>query len=340
MTKEKARKLFEEEVSAISVQQMEKLTKYMFVEQFEYLTQQFCGCFKDYCQKIVQMQQAGEKGSLGYIHFSLLYTDILARNYQLRIDAYDKNWYSDRVECIGTYDVGDMCLFLDEFTDILLAERKKYVFSVSEADVKQLVIEESVKYRAAIIGLIRQVFYQTDLASVFQEVLREDLFIISVGDFQDASTIVYKEDRNPKEAKDIKELLGEKQEVGHTYEVFEHLDLSGSKFQNLNLAYSSGEGSDFSNSNFQNARILFCKFPQAVFKQVNFSEAFLLGTDFSGATLEDVDFRDTKLYLVSFENATLINVDFSKAEAMAQINLTNATLINTIIPIPSEEVVS
>ena len=332
MTKTNALKVFEKEAHAASVQQLEKLTKYMLVEQFGDLIQQFVSCFEGYCQKIAKMQQTGEKGALGYIHFSLLYTDILVKKYQLRIDAYDKHYFADRVECVGIYDVGNICSFLDEFSETLFAQRKKYVYKVSVADVRQLVLEESAKYRAAITELIRLALAQATQTSAYQDVLREEQFIISVGGFQDGSAIVYREDYSEKDAKNVRKMLEEGREAGYHYEIVDRLDLSGGKFQNILLTYSTGAGSDFSNSDCQNARILFCKFPEAIFKQVTLAGALVLGTDFSGATLEDVDFQGAKLYQVSFENATLINVDFTKADAIAQMNLTNATLVNTIIP--------
>jgi len=93
MTKDEARKLFSKEVEEISLQLFEKFKEYIELEQLN-LIQKFITCFETYCNQIVEMQKEGKKGALGCIHFSWLRTNIISGNYQLRIDAYDKDWYS------------------------------------------------------------------------------------------------------------------------------------------------------------------------------------------------------------------------------------------------------
>ena len=45
------------------------------------------------CNKIRMMQQAGKKEKIAYIHFSVLRTNILLKKHEIRIDAFDENWY-------------------------------------------------------------------------------------------------------------------------------------------------------------------------------------------------------------------------------------------------------
>ena len=332
MGSEEARGRFQKEADVLSVQQLEKLANYMLVEHFDSLVAQFVECFEDYCRQITKMQQASEKGELGYISFSMLRTDILAKDYRLRIDAYDERWYQDRVECVGLYDVSDLCVFLDEFSTMLVEERKKYVYKVSPADVAQIVLKESDRYRNAIMELVRLALVQAVKSPVYKEILRAEHFAITFGEFQDASAIVHKEDRREKDAKEVKKLLEEKRDNGHEYEFFENLDLTNGKYKNIKLAYSSGAGSDFSNSDLTNAVMFFCKFPKATFNSVKLQNSVLMGIDFDGVTMENVDFEDSRLLKLSFKNSTLINIDFTKAKSVADINLENTTLINTTLP--------
>ncbi|MCL1989455.1 MAG: pentapeptide repeat-containing protein [Defluviitaleaceae bacterium] len=336
MKKTHTRNKFYKKAAILGMKQVAPLETYLDEHEGE-LVGKFVRCFETYCQKIINMQEKGKKDALSYLHFSLLRTNILAKHYVFRIDAYNKDWYLDEQACVGEYDVSDLFSFMNGYEKDLEKERhiSPYAPHISAADVKSLLLEESSKYTDIIIELIRLALKEAVKTMAYQAVLREDLFVIQVGEFRDVNYTVYVEDRRPKQPKDVIKLL-ERTDEEHQYEMFEQVELQGGHFNELRMAYSSGKGSQFIKSQFQRALMIACDFQGATFHQVSFKNAQLLELDFTGARMEEVDFEGAELHYLNFENATLVNIDFSKAVTFEGINLTNATLINTTIPSESE----
>jgi len=337
MTVEESREAFKEEVSEVSVKQLEKLQQYM-MENYDELAEQFTDVFKDYCQKVMAMQESGIKNILACIQFSLMRYKLVNSIYEFRIDAYDQNWYGDKVECTVAYDVTSIFFYLEEFSNELIERRRKYMQRVTVCDVKQYVLEESNKYKLAVTELIRSALPQAVKLSEYELVKREDLFIITVGEFRDQSGLVYKEDGTEKDVEKVKKLLGTDKEDGHQYEIFDSLDLSDGCFSNVRWVYCSGIESVFINVEISNSMLMFCKFKDATFESVDFSNSDLVSLDFAGVTLKNIDFTDARIFQMNFENAILENIDFTKAGRVDGINLENATLINVILPEDAEVV--
>lgn len=334
MKKTNARNKFHEKALVLGMKQVAPFEEYLEANE-EGLIQKFITCFESYCQQVTQMQKEGKKEPLAHIHFSLLRTNILDKNYKFRIDSYNKNWYMDKKTCSGEYDVSEIFSFISLYETALETERSKYAGQISASDVKSLLLEESMKYTDIITELIRLALKRAVQIPSYQSVLREEYFIIQVGEFRDISYTVYVEDRRAKNPKDIIRLLETKEEE-HQYEIFEQIELEGGDFTDLRMAYSSGKGSHFTKNRFQRALMVSCEFQETTFKEVNFKDAQLLELDFTGAHLENINFEDAQLHYLNFENAKLINVDFTKVIDFEDINLSKATLINTKIPSESE----
>lgn len=88
-------------------------------EHWEELTEKFVDCFTGYCVEIAKMQQQGKKGRIAYIHFSVLRTNILLKKHELRMDAYDENWYLDPAECSCHYPVEEIYSYLEKYSDMV-----------------------------------------------------------------------------------------------------------------------------------------------------------------------------------------------------------------------------
>jgi len=331
MTVGESREAFKEEVGEVSVKQLEKLQQYM-MENYDELAEQFTEVFKDHCQKVIIMQESGIKNVLACIQFSLMRYKLVNGIYEFRIDAYDENWYGDQIECVATYDVTSIFSFLSEFSNELIERRRKYMQRVTVCDVKRYVLEESDKYKLAVTELIRSALPQAIKLSEYESVKREDLFIITVGEFRDHSGIVHKEDQTEKDVEKVKKLLGTDKEDGHQYEIFDGIDLSDGQFSEVRWLYCSGVESVFINTKISNSLLMFCKFEQAIFESVDFSNSDLVSLDFTGTTLKNIDFTGTQMFQMNFEGAVLENIDFTKADRIDGINLENATLINVILP--------
>ena len=193
MTKKQARKHIQVKVDEISAELMWKVHNHLSDEKTDELVLQFIACFEAYCGKIAEMQKNGNKNAISYIHFSWLRTNIIDKSYRLRIDAYDDNWYADRTECSGEYDASEIFSFLDDFAKMVDIERRGYVYALSAADTKQIVMEESLKYNEIVTSLIQKALGQAVYTSAFKSVLRGGQFSILVGEFHDASVMVYRQ---------------------------------------------------------------------------------------------------------------------------------------------------
>ena len=335
MNQQFERKMFGDlDVEQKSFELLSKLDSYGQIH-FDKLVDEFVACFEGYCEKIASMQEAGKKGAIAFINFSVLRTNILARNHELRIDAYDENWYLDRGECSGVYDVSQLYRWLDVFADNLEATRKKYMGKLKYSKKQKLIFEESDKYLIFVAELMRVAIKKAVQTEAYHKTTRHEVFVICIGGYQDRVDILYKEDSSAKDAKVVRRYL-EKEKTRDeplVYEICEGLDLSKGDFTGLNLMFSSFAGCDFSDGSFKDSTLLMNDFTKATLCNTNLENSQIFDTDFSGSTLENVSFKGGKLKHVSFKDATLVNVDFEGVLLAEELNFENVTLKGTEIPV-------
>lgn len=299
---------------------------------FEQLVAQFVDCFSGYCDKIYQMQQQGKKGAIAYIHFSILRTNILLKNHEIRLDAYDENWYMDSVECSGCYPVGEFYSYLEEYGDIVEELRSKSMGKVSLAEAQKRLFEESNLYLFFVAELIRVGMRKVILTEAYQKIKRAPCFVVCIGGFLDRFDILYKEDHTVKDSKEVKRQLQSKNRTLFSYEIYENLDLSQGNFEELEFQYSSFAGCDFTGSSWEKSRLLFSNFQNTILKHTNMEKIKIFDTDFSGATLEHISFAGAKLKHISFAGATLFQVDFSNVLLVEEINFQDARIVDCNLP--------
>lgn len=332
MTRQEGTKEFGDvNIQQKSAEFLGKLDGYMSV-YFDEQVNQFVKCFEQYARKVIRMQQAGGKEPVAFMNFSVLRTNILANKHWLKIDAYDQNWYSDRAECSGEYDVSTVYQWLDKFALSLEAARKKSIGQLKLSDLQRLVFKESNRYLSVVTEVIRSGMKKAAETESYRNMKRQEVFTVCVGYFQDQSYIVHREDTRSKDAKAVKRHLQTKRQKVYTYEICEQLDLSNGDYEAINLLFSSFIGSDFTSSSFKKAIILSSKFGQAALKDSKLEEAQMVDVDFGGAVLENVSFKGAKLKQVSFAGATLIRVQFEDAILLEELNFDNVKLIDTELP--------
>jgi hypothetical protein len=310
---------------------LSKLDAYISVYLDE-LVDKFVGCFEQYAEKIAYIQETGEKGAVAFINFSVLRTNILAKKHFLRIDAYGQDWYADRVECAGEYDVDEVYQWLDKFESALESAREKPGSQLTLADVQMRVFEESNHYLVYVSEIIRAGMKKAADTESYRKINRHEVFVVFVGDYQDQSQIVYKEDTTIKDAKVVKRRLQEKEQSVYAYEICDNLNLSEGDYQNISLMFSSFSGCDFSGSNFSKSKLVANNFRNAVFRDTNMEQIQAFDIDFCGAVLENISFQGARLDRLSFAGAKLINVSFEGVLAVAHMDFDQADLIGTRIP--------
>jgi len=296
------------------------------------LIDKFLNQFESYCRAVTQMQEAGTKGPIGFINFSFLLTNILARRHIIRLDAYDENWYADRTECSGEYETGEFYTGLDLYVDALDSAWRPMYRGGTLRDIQQAIFEESKKYHFIVAELIRVGLRTAAEKSWFREIQRAPVFIILFGGYHDKVDILYKEDTTPKDATEVKRYLEAKDQAVYTHEICRDLDLSGGDYTGAHLMFSDFSGCDFTDSWFTNTVILFSNFSQTVLENVNLENTQIFDTDFSGASLENVNFRGAKLKHLNFTGARLNNVKFADAILAEELNFDQAILKDTVLP--------
>lgn len=294
----------------------------------EQLITQFTDCFCEYCDRIYQMQQRGAKGPISYIHFSVLRTNMLLKKHEIRMDAYDENWYMDSVECSGWYPVGAFYSYLEEYGEIVEELRRQSSGKISLAEAQKRVFTESNFYLFYVAELIRIGMRKAVHTESYQKVKRAPIFVVCIGGFMDRFDIIYKEDHTVKDSKEVNRYLQSREQTLFSYEFYENLDLSKGNYEDLEFQYSSFAGCDLSKSSWYKSRILFGSFKNTILKDTKMEKTKIFDTDFSGATLECVSFAGAKLKNISFAGAKLKQVDFSKALLAEEMNFKDAKLVD------------
>ncbi|MCM1258324.1 MAG: pentapeptide repeat-containing protein [Roseburia sp.] len=298
----------------------------------EELKEKFTDCFCNYCDKIYEMQQQGKKGAVAYIQFSVLRTNILLNRHEIRLDAYDENWYMDRVECSGSYPVKEFYLYLEKYGEAVEELRVKSQGGVSLAQAQKRVFDESNLYLFYVAELIRIGMRQVVKRESYQRIERAPCFMVCIGGYLDRFDILYKEDSTIKDSSAVKHDLQSGERKLFSYEICENLDLSQGNYEGLEFQYSSFAGCDFTDSRWNRSRLLFCNFRNTTLKDVGMEKMKIFDTDFSGARLERISFAGAKLRYISFAGAELLNVDFEKALLAEEIDFTGAKIVDCKLP--------
>ena len=185
---------------------------YYVKSHFEQLVEQFVDCFSEYCNKIYEMQRQGRKGAIAYIHFSVLQTNILLKKHEIRLDAYDENWFLDYVECSDSYHVGEFYSYLEQYGDLVEELRKKSNGKTSLAEAQRRVFAESKLYLFYIAELIRAGMRKVVQTEAYQRIERAPCFVVCIGGYLDRFDILYKEDNTIKDSKEVRSYLQSKKE--------------------------------------------------------------------------------------------------------------------------------
>lgn len=104
-------------------------------ENKEQILSGFQDAFDEAFQKGIRMQKTEEKGAIAYLCIGILRSSLLTKTYQLRIDLYDSNFYLDRVECEGYWDVGFAFQGLDDDMNYFTKCARKKLVRIQDAEM-------------------------------------------------------------------------------------------------------------------------------------------------------------------------------------------------------------
>ena len=146
------------------------------------------------CNKIRMMQQAGKKEKIAYIHFSVLRTNILLKKHEIRIDAFDENWYMDPIECSYSYPVNEIYTYLEKYSNVVEELWKQSTDLNDFSDVYRKVFLESNIYLFYVAEIIRQGMRKLIETEEYKSVAKAECFVVCIGGYMDKFDILYKED--------------------------------------------------------------------------------------------------------------------------------------------------
>lgn len=287
-----------------------------YEEHKDFLKIGFIKSLADICSKITDMQRLDIKADIGYIIYTLYRTNIIEENYTYTIEAFSKNLYHDYSECTVQYDAKWLFDFLHQLKTDLQKEAKRYMNKVLLLDVQKIILKELEKYNEYMVKLARYSISEATGISEYDEICKDQVVEIGIGEYKTKFELIYREDSRKKESKEIKEWLQKKLEDGYTHHTLKDLDLSNGSYEALNLGYGIFN-SDFRNSNMRRCMLAHTNFHESNLEGVNFEkadlsycylkEASLGNTNFKWANLEGAIFsKDQQITLSEGQRKTII----------------------------------
>jgi hypothetical protein len=322
-----------------------------FGQHQEELIAEFLESFREICLKIKAMQSVGAKGKIACITYSMLRTAILDRRPVYLVEAFNKEWFLDPVECQTRYPAGWAFQFLDQLGPELAEQLKSlYLHQIDRTKPERYLLQESEKYHQYVIRLARYAVDQVAQLPEFQAIEKEAEFAIRVGEYLDESEVVYKEIPRITDPVAIKARFeADDKRLAYTYKVFTDLNLPRGDYWGIKLDYADLRGSNLSESQMQYSNLTGAKFERgslaesdltgAWIYEANFGECNLRGANltevcgaavvlevvgwwcpgfqpvnFRGAKLEGANFKDARLHGANFSGANLRNANFEGAD--------------------------
>ncbi len=333
----------DEDVAKKSQEALFALEAYFQTEK-ETLVQDFVDAIRRICLNIKDMQAKGTKGKIGYITFSMLRTELLEGKNLYLIEASDSNWFFDRKECVAVYDATWAFQFLRKLEGELEQERLRYMNAIPIPYIGKIKLQEAVKFHKYVVSLARYAMPFAVTTSEFQDIEIEEELEIRVGEYMDASEVVYKKDARVKNSASIKAWLEETAKDEYAYEVFANLDLSCGKYKGIDLRFADMRQCNLQESNLSNSLLVGVKFAGSDLVKCNFSYSLIQEADFRWCNLQGARFQGAEGYRglwnrsawempgfleVNFTGANLQGADFTDANLKGAIfvgaNLENAT---------------
>lgn len=293
------------------------------------LARDFGVMWRETCGQIGRMQENQAKGPLGYLHFSLLRTELLDGRAALLVEAYDHRWYQDPDPCIFTYDGTWAFDFWMRLKPQLEEGRKRYLGQVTPADVERFMLRETGKYLQFVVALIRDAMRDASNVSEFRKLALEAQAEIRVGEYQDLSEVVYKEDRRIKDSRMVKRWLEAKREHEYAFEVLRGLDLTGGDYRGVDLSYADLRGGRLEGCQLQDGILVGTRLAGSCLAETDLSRGILYEADFQGCNLKKARFINAQgawgirqgdgsklvgLERVNFRAADLTGADFTCAD--------------------------
>lgn len=192
-------------------------------------------------------------------------TNILRYEYKYNIYIYDKNWYLSGDIKILEYDMSFIYKHFEEMREILLKERKGYIFKINDTDINNLMFIS--KFNFYVVSLMRNSIVELTETEEFKALNKDNEFNIHTGKFYDKFDIIYIESKYKNIIKIKRKIEKEEKYVNKDLKNLELVDINfkaydlrwtdfrNSELINLNLSYKILVGAKFENCKFTKNQI-------------------------------------------------------------------------------------
>ena len=305
--------------------------------------QEFVDGFRQWCNVILEQQLAGKKGSLGFITYSMLRTDIAQGRARYLVQASDSSWLFDADPVEGYYDILWAYRYLDLLADKLKLASREYKGAVHSAHLERIRLREAVHIHCVVVSLIRLAMLEASQSPEFQAVKKAEVFEVRIGEYLDHSECVFRLDLRKRDAEEMRSWLQEKNEEDYAYEAFHAMDLSEGDWAGIDLRYSAFRECCLSDSRFLDGVLIGTLWQDCQLDGVNFAYSLISGANFSGCFMPSAVFRGVQgkrgmlpfdgfppiFEGVQFAKANLTGADFTRANLPGAV-FTGATLKNAV----------
>lgn len=304
-----------------------EMDQYFFYYREDYIPA-FQDNFKSICEKISELQAAGDLDEIAYLEYTMLYTNISQKKYIAEIRVYDDMWYLDKQQkIVGTMDISEYFVKMEELKEELLKERKRYKKRISKTEIMEQLTPYFYSFYKYFAATCRFGILDCIELPEFQSIRRMDKFEINVGNYMADTEPIYKENKD-KDAEDMLIWFRDREEFEYAFEDFVGLDFSNEDLSEIDFRYADLRKTNLKHTNLQDALLISTRFCEADLEHADLKYTSLYEADFTGANLEGVDFAyaegDSELYFdeiwdsvcyrgVCFANANLRNANFLHA---------------------------
>ncbi len=266
-----------------------------------------------------QMEKQG-KEYVSFMHFSLLKTDLIQRNYRIQLHGLDISWYMDNEPAEVYVDAKELFAPLDEFWDELVQASHGYGVAINEYDVQNLLFDELHIIDNIISQILRYRLRDGEKKGIFDPVTRSPYWVVHWGEYRDQSEILLQTDRVEKEPSVWKETLSranrrpEIMVCSYWYKgVYENRTI-----KDMDMRFITFEDSTIKNVVFQNCNMEGSRFPGSQFIGCNFEGCNLWGADFRGCTFEQTSLAGAELTAAVFpaDSVPFLNIDAEQLQVI------------------------
>jgi len=267
--------------------QLAKSLDYYCKSNKEELVNRFSHALGELLNKVTQQKDV----PTAYIHFYVLRTDILFKNYRIWISAYNEAFYMDTTSVTVSFDAGELFTFLDKSDEYLSTAYKKYARKLTSDDV-------SVAVQTQAIGVIRYIAHLAKIATnhlyksgVLGQIEMAETFVVSAGEYRDYSEPLYMRLADKKSSEDIKLMINLKQYKEFNHEDFSELELQNLELPNQSFCFTTFDSSDLSGTDMNTNALMGANFSKCKMSHINLMGAILHDADFENADLSHANLK-------------------------------------------------